>query len=120
MDNTLIVSASPHIRSKESVSRIMLDVILALIPAAIAAVIIFGWRVLLVIVVSVLGAVITEAIIQKLMKKPVTIKDLSAVVTGILLAYNMPPTIPLWIVLIGSIIAIALVKQALVGWVRIL
>ena len=58
MDNTLIVSASPHIRSKESVSRIMLDVILALIPAAIAAVIIFGWRVLLVIVVSVLGAVI--------------------------------------------------------------
>jgi site-specific DNA recombinase len=68
MDNTITVSASPHIRSKESVSRIMLDVILALIPAAIAAVIIFGWRVLLVIVVSVMGAVITEAVIQKLMK----------------------------------------------------
>ncbi|MGI5850644.1 MAG: RnfABCDGE type electron transport complex subunit D [Caldicoprobacterales bacterium] len=115
MDNTITVSASPHIRSKESVSRIMLDVILALIPAAIAAVIIFGWRVLLVIVVSVMGAVITEAVIQKLMKKPITIKDLSAVVTGILLAYNMPPTVPIWIVLIGSIIAIALVKQAFGG-----
>lgn len=115
MNKTLTVSSSPHIRSKESVSRIMLDVVLALIPAAIAAVINFGWRVVLVMGVSVLAAVATEALIQKFMKKPVTIKDFSAVVTGVLLAYNLPPTIPLWIVVVGSIIAIALVKQIFGG-----
>lgn len=115
MNNTLTVSSSPHIRSKESVSRIMLDVVLALIPAAIAAVINFGWRVVLVMGVSVLAAVATEALIQKLMKKPVTIKDFSAVVTGILLAYNLPPAIPLWMVVVGAVIAIALVKQIFGG-----
>ena len=113
--NILTVSSSPHIRSKESVSRIMLDVVLALIPAAIAAVLIFGWRILLVIGVSVLAAVATEALIQKLTKQPVTINDWSAVVTGVLLAYNLPPTVPLWLPIIGSIIAIALVKQAFGG-----
>ena len=115
MDSTLTVSSSPHIRSKESVSRIMLDVVIALIPAAIAAVISFGWRVALVIAVSVLSAVITEALVQKLMKRPVTIKDYSAVVTGILLAYNLPPTIPLWIAVLGSVVAIVLVKQIFGG-----
>lgn len=115
MNSTLSVSSSPHIRSEESVSRIMLDVLLALVPAAIAAVIKFGWRVVLVMAVSVLTAIVTEAVIQKFMKKPVTVKDLSAVVTGILLAYNLPPTIPLWIVVVGAVIAIALVKQIFGG-----
>ncbi len=115
MESTLIVSSSPHIRTKESVSRIMLDVVLALIPAAIAAVITFGWRVVLVIGVSVLSAVITEALCQKLMGKPITIRDYSAVVTGVLLAYNLPSTIPIWIVVVGSVIAIALVKQIFGG-----
>lgn len=115
MNSTLTVSSSPHIRSNESVSRIMLDVVLALIPAAIAAVINFGWRVVLVIGVAVISAVITEALFQKFMKKPVTIKDFSAVVTGVLLAYNLPPAIPLWIVVVGSVIAIALVKQIFGG-----
>ncbi len=115
MNHTLTVSSSPHIRSKESVSRIMLDVILALIPAAIAAVLNFGWRVVLVMGVSVLTAVATETLMQKIMKKPIAIKDLSAAVTGILLAYNMPPTIPLWIVVVGAVIAIALVKQIFGG-----
>jgi len=113
--NTLTVSSSPHIRSKESVSRIMLDVVLALIPAGIAAVLVFGWRVVLVIGISVFFAVATEALIQKLTKQPVTINDWSTVVTGILLAYNLPPTAPLWLPAIGSIIAIALVKQAFGG-----
>ena len=115
MNNTLTVSSSPHITSGESVSRIMLDVILALIPAGIAAVIFFGWRAALVIGVSVLSAVAAEAVYQKLMKKPVTIRDFSAVVTGILLAYNLPPTIPLWIVVVGAVIAIVLVKQIFGG-----
>ncbi|HZJ83737.1 MAG TPA: RnfABCDGE type electron transport complex subunit D [Clostridia bacterium] len=115
MNNSLTVSSSPHIRSKDSVSRIMLDVVLALIPAAIVAVIYFGWRVVLVIGVSVVSAVATETLLQKFMKKPITIKDFSAVVTGVLLAYNLPPTIPLWIVVIGSVIAIALVKQIFGG-----
>ncbi|NLJ40553.1 MAG: RnfABCDGE type electron transport complex subunit D [Clostridiales bacterium] len=115
MNNSLVVSSYPHIRSKETVSRIMLDVILALVPAAIASVIIFGWRSLLVIGVSVLSAVISEALIQKIMKKPITIKDLSAVVTGILLAYNLSPAVPLWIVAVGAVIAIVLVKQVFGG-----
>lgn len=115
MNNTYTVSSSPHITSNESVSRIMLDVIIALIPAAIAAVYFFGWRSALVIAVSVLSSVAAEAIYQKLMKKPITIKDFSAVVTGILLAYNLPPTIPLWIVVIGAVIAIVLVKQIFGG-----
>ena len=72
--NSLIVSSSPHIYSKESISRIMLDVVLALIPAIVAAVYFFGGRIVLIIAVSVLTAVATEAIIQKLMKKPVTIR----------------------------------------------
>ena len=111
----LTVSSSPHIHSNESVSRIMLDVVLALIPAGIVAALVFGWRVLLVIGTAVLFAVLTEALIQKLTKQPVTINDWSAVITGILLAYNLPPTAPLWLAAIGSIIAIALVKQAFGG-----
>lgn len=113
--NSLIVSSSPHIYSKESISRIMLDVVLALIPAIVAAVYFFGGRIVLIIAVSVLTAVATEAIIQKLMKKPVTIRDWSAVVTGVLLAFNLPPAVPLWLPAIGSAIAKALVKQAFGG-----
>jgi electron transport complex protein RnfD len=113
--NSLIVSSSPHIYSKESISRIMLDVVLALIPAIVAAVYFFGGRIVLIIAVSVLTAVATEAIIQKLMKKPVTRRDWSAVVTGVLLAFNLPPAVPLWLPAIGSAIAIALVKQAFGG-----
>ena len=115
MMNSLIVSSSPHIYSKESISRIMLDVVLALIPATVAAAYFFGGRVLLIITVSVLAAVVTEAVIQKLTKKPVTIRDWSAVVTGILLAFNLPPAVPLWLPVVGSVIAIALVKQAFGG-----
>jgi len=93
----------------------MLDVVLALVPAGIAAMLVFGWRVLLVVGVAVLFAVLTEALIQKLTKQPITINDFSAVVTGVLLAYNLPPNAPLWLPAIGSIIAIALVKQPFGG-----
>ncbi|MFO7295783.1 MAG: RnfABCDGE type electron transport complex subunit D [Clostridia bacterium] len=111
----LIVSSSPHVYSKDTTARIMLDVVLALLPAAAAGVYFFGGRAALIMVISVLSAVMTEAIVQKLMKKPVTISDWSAVVTGLMLAFNLPPTVPLWLPVVGSAIAIALVKQAFGG-----
>ncbi|MGI6706374.1 MAG: RnfABCDGE type electron transport complex subunit D [Clostridia bacterium] len=113
--NQLLVSSSPHLRSEDTVSRIMLDVVIALIPAAIAAVIFFRWNAVLIILASVLSAVITEALIQKLMKREITIGDWSAVITGMLLAFNLPPTVPLWIPIIGSAFAIAVVKQLFGG-----
>jgi len=111
----LTVTSAPHIRSKDSVSRIMLDVVLALLPAGIFSVYLYGTRALLTIILGVASAVLTEALIQKLTKKPVTIYDLSAVVTGLLLAYNLPPSAPWWLPVIGSAIAIALVKHVFGG-----
>jgi len=109
------VSSSPHIRSQESTSRIMLDVIIALMPAGIVSIWVYGARTLMVILVAIASAVLTELAVQKFMKKPVTISDLSAVVTGMLVAYNLPPSAPWWLPAIGSVIAIALVKQVFGG-----
>lgn len=109
------LSASPHIYSKNSVSRIMGDVLIALVPAAIAGCVLFGLNSLLIIVLSVGAAVATEAIIQKLTKKEVTIKDLSAAVTGLLLALNLPSTVPWWIPVVGSVFAIGIGKMVFGG-----
>ena len=111
----LTVSASPHVRSAETTSRIMLDVVIALIPAGIAATVIFGLRALLVILVSVAACVLAEFLSRKAMKREQTISDLSAVVTGLLLAYNLPSNIPFWIVILGAVIAIVVVKQMFGG-----
>jgi electron transport complex protein RnfD len=111
----LVVSSSPHVRSESSISGIMFDVVIALVPAVIAAAIFFGMRALFVIGISIATAVLTEALIQYLMKKPVTINDWSAVVTGLLLAFNLPPTAPWWLAVIGSAFAIAIVKQLFGG-----
>lgn len=111
----LKVSSSPHIRTTDSVQRIMLDVIIALIPAIVFSVVYFGIRALLVIGVSVLAAVAAEACVQKALKRRVTIYDFSAVVTGILLAFNVPSTMPLWQVAVGSVFAIVVVKQVFGG-----
>ncbi len=113
--NQLIVSSSPHINSEETVEKIMRDVVIALIPAGIAGVYFFGGRAISIIAVSVIFAVITEWAMQKLYKRAITIDDWSAVVTGILVAYNMPPTVPLWIPALGSVIAIGLIKQVFGG-----
>ena len=110
-----MVTASPHVRSGDTVTGIMLDVIIALLPALIAAVRIFGFRALLVVAVSVASCVLTEYVSRKIMKRENTIGDLSAVVTGILLAYNLPVDIPLWMVVFGAIAAIAVVKQMFGG-----
>lgn len=112
---SLIVSTSPHLRSRTDTATLMRDVVIALVPALIASVIIFGFRSLLVVLVSVAAAVLTEHLFEKGCKKPVTIGDWSAVVTGVILAYNLPVTIPLWQAALGSIIAILVVKQLFGG-----
>lgn len=111
MDEKLIVSHSPHISSKDSVSGIMRDVVIALLPALIVGCLVFGYRALLICVVSVASCVIFEGLWQKLLKKPVTIGDYSAVVTGMLLAYNLPASVPFWIPIVGAFFAIIVVKQ---------
>ena len=88
--NNLIVTSSPHIRSPRTTCSIMLDVCIALIPAGVAAVILFGWHALALIVASVIASVASEAVCQRLMHKRVTISDCSAIVTGLLVAYNVP------------------------------
>ncbi|MGL5438932.1 MAG: RnfABCDGE type electron transport complex subunit D [Filifactoraceae bacterium] len=116
MENTkFVISSSPHIRSKESTSKIMKDVLIALLPAAAAGVYYFRIPALINIIVAVVGAVGAEFVMQKLLKKKVTIGDCSAAVTGLLLAMNIPATLPWWITLIGSIFAIAVVKQLFGG-----
>ena len=106
-----VVSSSPHIHQDESISSIMLDVIIALLPATIAGVYFFGFRALFVVLTAIVSCVAAEGIYQKLMHKRVAIKDLSAVVTGLLIGLNMPAGIPLGMVVIGSVFAIIIVKQ---------
>ncbi len=111
----LISSMSPHFHSSITTQKIMLDVIIALMPAAVASVIIFGWRSLLVIGVCVAVCVFCEWGFEKICKKENTISDLSAVVTGLLLAFNLPVSIPLWQAAFGSLVAIVVVKQLFGG-----
>lgn len=109
------VSVSPHDRGRISTRRIMLDVLIALIPACAAGVYAFGWYSLAVILVTVASCVLTELVYQKIMHKQVTVGDLSAAVTGVILALNMPPEIPIWIPAIGGVFAILVVKQLFGG-----
>lgn len=107
----LVVSASPHFRSPTTTRGIMLDVIIALVPALIASAVLFGYRALTVTAVSVAACVLFEYLSRKIMKRSSTIGDLSAVVTGILLAFNLPSTMPYWMVIIGAFTAIVIAKQ---------
>lgn len=110
MENKLHISVSPHIRAKRTTQSIMLDVIIALLPAAIAGIVIFGLRALAVIGICVASSVISEAVFNIITKKEQTIGDLSAVVTGLILALNLPANIPLWQAVVGSLFAIIVVK----------
>lgn len=114
-DNLLRVSTSPHVRDDSTTNRIMLDVCIALIPACFYGCCIFGIRALLILMVSVASCVFFEFLYEKILKKPVTIMDLSAVVTGLLLGMNVPHTIPVWMVVLGSAFAIIIVKQLFGG-----
>lgn len=113
--NRLIVSPSPHDENYLKTSTIMLNVCIALLPALIAGCIIFGLRVLLLTAVCISSSVLFEFLCRKLMKRDNTIGDLSAVVTGLILAMNLPVTLPLWIAVIGSFVAIVIVKQLFGG-----
>lgn len=115
MDGKLIVSSSPHISSPVKTKNIMLDVIIAMIPALLASVYYFGPRALALVVVTVLACVISEYIARKVMKREQSIGDLSAVVTGMLLAFNYPATLPFWIAALGGVVAIIVVKQMFGG-----
>lgn len=115
MDNTLIVSSSPHLHCGMNTRTIMLDVLIALAPAGIASVWLFGWRALLVELICVASAMAAEVLSRAVMKRPQTVGDLSCVVTGLLLAYNLPSTIPLWQAALGSVVAIVVAKQMFGG-----
>ena len=111
LNNKLVVSASPHDRTHKTVRNIMLDVIIALVPALIASVVFFGPRALLIECIAVSTCVIFEYFSRFVMKRNQTVGDLSAVITGLLLAFNLPVSIPLWMVPIGSAVAIVVAKQ---------
>lgn len=111
LDKMLIVSSTPHLRDNETTTRIMLDVIIALVPAMIGSIYFFGMSALSLILISVVSAVVFEVLIQKLFKKEIKIKDMSAVVTGILLAFNLPASAPWWIPVFGAGFAIIIVKE---------
>ena len=116
MDNTNItISSTPHIRSGESIQSIMRDVIIALVPATAAGIYYFGLRALILIVAAIISAVFFEWLYEKITKKPVTINDLSAVVTGLLLAMNLPASAPVWVAIVGSAFAIIFAKQLFGG-----
>ena len=111
MNKLLNVSTSPHVRSSATTSSIMCDVLIAMAPAALFGIYQFGFRAFLIIVICVATAMLTEYIYEKAMKKPITIMDYSAAVTGLILALNMPAYIDLWIPALGSVFAILIVKQ---------
>ena len=108
MEKKLVVSSSPHFKSPEDIQGIMIDVLIALIPAALMAVFLFGYRALITMVVAMVAAMATEAII---LRKSDFFGDGSAAVTGLLLAMTLPPAPPWWVVAIGSVVAIAIGKQ---------
>lgn len=111
----LNVSSNPHVRDKGTTSRIMLDVLIALLPASMVGIYVFGIRALILIIVTVAAAVATEAIYQKLMHKKVTVMDCSAAVTGLLLALNLPVSLPIWMAVLGAVFAVLVVKQLFGG-----
>ena len=116
MANKLIVSPAPHVQTAQSTSRIMRDVVIALMPAFVVSIVVFGVDVLRVTAISVAACVAFEYLIQKFMfRGPLTISNWSAVVTGVLLAFNLPASIPWWIVVIGAFVAIAVAKMTFGG-----
>ena len=115
MNNMLHVSSSPHVRDKVTTKNLMFDVVIALIPATVWGVYQFGLYALAVVVATIAACVLSEYVWEKGMGKPITIADGSAVVTGIILALNMPPEIPIWMPMLGGVFAIIVVKQLFGG-----
>jgi len=115
MSKILNVSSSPHLRHSDTTQGIMLDVVIALVPAAIFGCVVFGWRAALVLAVCIASCFIFEFLWNIILKKQQSAFDLSAIVTGLLLGMNLPSTIPLWMAVVGSFVAIVIVKQLFGG-----
>lgn len=115
MDSPLVITSSPHLHCGMTTRGVMLDVLIALSPAAAASVLLFGWRSAAVIVVCVAACLAAEYLSRIVLKRPQTAGDLSAVVTGVLLAFNLPASIPLWQAVIGGAAAIVVAKQMFGG-----
>jgi electron transport complex protein RnfD len=115
LSKELYVCSSPHFRSGENTQKIMLDVIIALMPATIAGIYFFGLKSALIVAVTVLACVVTEFFTRLIMKRENSIGDLSAVVTGLLLAMNLPPSVDWWVGVVGGVFAIVIVKQLFGG-----
>ncbi len=116
MDNKLIVSPSPHVHGNVSTRRLMLDVLIALLPAFAVTIFVYGTPALIVTAVSVASCVLFESLIQRFMlRKQASVGDLSAVLTGVLLAFNLPSSIPLWLVVLGALVAIGIGKMSFGG-----
>ena len=115
MDNKLIVTAAPHITGPDTTQKIMGRVAIALVPALIASVIVFGFSALILTVVTVASCVLFEYGYCKIVGREVPVSDLSAVVTGLLLAFNLPSTLPWWMAIVGAFIAIVIIKQLFGG-----
>ena len=114
-DRKLLVSAGPHVRSSASTTSVMGDVLIALLPAVVASVLVFGTRALLLEVVCVAASILFEYLFRKITKRSNTISDLSAAVTGLLLAMNLPASFPIWMAVVGCFVAIVVVKQLFGG-----
>ena len=115
MSALMKVSSNPHVRVKDTTSRIMLTVIIALLPTTLFGIYNFGVKAALLVAISIASAVLTEFLFEKICKKKVTVGDLSAVVTGLLLALNLPVSVPWWIPVVGSVFAILVVKMLFGG-----
>lgn len=115
MTNQFYISSSPHIQDRDSIPGIMVAVVLSLIPAGLWSVHLFGFQTLWVILISIGSALITESICQWVMKRPISIGDGSALLTGLLVAYNVPPEVPLWLPAVGSLVGILIGKQIFGG-----
>ncbi len=115
MDKDLYVSSSPHLTDKESIPKIMYSVVIALVPAALGSIYFFGARAAWVMIIAAVAALVSEAVVQSMMKRKIAIADGSALVTGILIAFNVPADIPLWMPAIGSVFAIVVGKHAFGG-----
>lgn len=111
MSSSIIVSGTPHVRSKESIQSIMRDVVIALIPASVMGIYYFGIKALMLIVISIVSSMFFEWGYEKILKKSITINDYSAVLTGLLLALNLPASASWWVPVVGSFVAIVIAKQ---------
>lgn len=115
MENPLVITSSPHLHCGMTTRGVMLDVLIALAPAAVASVLLFGWQAAAVIIVCAASCVTAEYLTRIVLKRPQTVGDLSAVVTGVLLAFNLPANIPLWQAAVGGAAAIVVAKQMFGG-----